>query len=351
MKQFICLLIFFLSNSTWSQDPRQDGTIEFFSIKDRLLVVKGDSVSIVDTLGNTVVPFYFLVGKYETVFGLDEVLYAGSNSLYRCVNKEGKMGAFTASGIQMFPFVYSNIVCYPFYPTFKGEDVFVFAVPDGQQWKLRTNENKPFGEDVSYDLIVNYWWRSKNLVVLQDGKVKSINVNDRTLIDALPDKTMGDYLTLHALSTNKYGLIRRNGDIRIPFDFDTLGRRTQWDSLLIIRKDGLEGKILPTGRILIPVEFKEIVELYDSDFFEIKQAFPPFLGRRNDLFEVLLYNPQKKCYESRSEPTFTTVKAQYIKGNPKMKMDVADKKGHPDVLVKNGRIIWKKEIRLDVDPN
>lgn len=351
MKALVFILGLFAAQYGLGQDTSEVILEGFKWGRHRVLAVKGDSVAILDSSENVVVPYYKLVGAYKDVFGWDDydhssddhsTLYAGPKTVYRGVNKEGLMGAFMADGQQVFDFEYENIVSYPYY-NYNDTTIMVFAILEGNQWRLRDSENRPFGEDIAYDAIGNYWQRSPELVAIFNGQAKFINVYDQQLKDTLAAASW-DYLTLFSMTHNAYGLIRKNGTVIFPFEYESIENYTSVDSTLMIRKNSLIGMVRHTGEVLIPIEFVELKGVLYKGFYPTKFDCPPYLGKREELYEVLVYNKTLGKYETRSEPLFTEVDTDYIIKYNGFTTVVTDERGKTDVLVKEGRIVWRRVL-------
>ena len=295
------------------------------------------------------------MGNYDEEFGFDEVsgidwLFADVHAPFRVYDEQLNMGVYTVGGQLIFDFNYEEVVCLRYYSQTDRTSSYAFAVRHGDQWKLRTSDDKPFGEDDVYEEVVNFmeYYRYRHvLALIKEGKAKFMDFTTQILYDSIPEEDY--YATMLARTTNKFGSISYSGIFVHPFEYDYLEYFGFNDSLLRATKNELRGLVKVTGEVLIPFEYDELLAVFDPDYSKNKLKYPPYFGKKNELFEVLVYNDSLQHYEVRSEPLFVSYRTNYSPKYVPGKFLVTDTKGKSGPLVKDGNIVWRKKLFIEVE--
>lgn len=344
--------IFFLVFTFYSLSQNSTKVVieKFNNVPNRLLAVKGDSVSILDSVRNTIIPYQLLVGNYKDAFGLDGELFADINTPFRVLNEKGEMGVYTPAGQLIFDFNYEEVVCFQYYTRNLDSSYYAFSVRHNNQWKLRTMDDQPFGQDVLYDEVIHFMsdYRFRHiLVVLKDGKAKFMDIYTRKLYDSLESEDYSN--TMLSLTTNRFGMITYSGRQIHPFQYDWMDMVRGEDTVVNVRKNELFGLLSITGRVLIPCEYDHVFAISDPDFYKAKPKYRPYFGKKNDHFELLIYNDSLQRYEVRSEPMFVKWQTNYSPKYDRGKFIVTDRKGKTGPLIKDGNIVWRKKLFLIIE--
>lgn len=196
--------------------------------------------------------------KYDNIESIKGI----TNSLI--IEKNGKVGIASNVGSVIAEAKYAKAM--PL--TSKYSDGFIVTTEEGKSGIV--GNNKKIILEAVYDEIKQV--SSDELyVVVQDGTLKVVDKEENVVIDGGYDEfaqIYGDTIIV-AKKGDKYGAINKNGEEKIPFEYQEL--KYVLNKYYIAKKDDKYGVLDTENNQMLPFEYTYIQNRTDTDFLEVEK--------------------------------------------------------------------------------
>ena len=203
---------------------------------------------------------------------------------YYVAYENNKWGVIDSSGKTVITLNYDEMITIP------NKEKPVFIVTYNVDYTNNTYKSKVInekGQDLftdyekveavqNYDKQNNIWYETTCLKVQKNGKYGLIDFSGKTLLNCeYDDITPITGLTQSLITTkdNKKGLVSIAGTVIIPNEYEQISALTDSyeDGYIVKNSDGKLGVIGTNKKILLPIQYNEIKNVYENNIYAVKE--------------------------------------------------------------------------------
>ncbi|UKN02570.1 hypothetical protein K6119_03445 [Paracrocinitomix mangrovi] len=310
------------SHYNWSFDEIMDNDVS----STAYVIKKGDKYGILSLDESMNLP-PSIVKNAPAMFSFDGKSYADLNRNY-AVQRDGKWGVVNQKNETQVPFKYDNAYMIDKFSIEQHSLTVRVVVKEGANWHFLDEKGK-----VSKTVQFDEWVGTQGDVafVIKGGKVEQLSL---TNFGTQSNLFFGEYDDYKIVTNDdrKVGVVGKNGDIIMPFEFDVIFVEGKNYDFFMAEKKGKDGIYALDGKNLVPHNYEGLMYLTtknEKDYFTV--------GRRGEA-ALAYWDRATNKMTILSERKYLDVSYDFKTKNFKAKLD--DGKYHQ--LDDNGKLLEGK---------